>query len=478
MFDFTFERLDHGNAEGVPMFSGYGRLILSVNGRKIWYDDRGEESAGIAEYWDSLLDHLARCWHHIGIEDSYPLHFNPESPLGFLEKAVDDLREMGLSKNAFVEEEGKIFAFSDRHNLAAGMPDLFLPPLFVLREGNDMRIVTETDDVRLPYQQVMKRLEALGSAIALAIHPQSPRGGMILNAWNQRNRVLPVPHALAMLVGSSPSLIDEIAANDDPLMAFGYTNMHSPSPMLLAARMTQHSLEPHQVREVMNRIARAKLGKTTFEFNRLRDDAGRCLENLVTERHYRQGYELAKWLRSTLNVSADQIFDPYQRLRDWGVTVDFSRELPEAIDALARWEQNKACVIINRRDETISARRRERASLAHEIAHLLLDTNHALPAVEVLGGRMPVLVEKRAKAFAAELLVPRSQVEQVLPDTLSADAVTRIMNDLTETFNVSRMLTGYQIENLLKDMERLIPRVKKWIHEAMNQESGVRYSTI
>lgn len=200
MFDFTFERLDHGNAVGFPMFSGHGRLTLSVNGRKIWCDDRGEESAGIAEYWDSLLDHLAKCWHYIGIEDSYLLHFNPESPLGFLEKAMDKLREMGRSK-----EEGKIFAFSDRHNLAAGMPDLFLPPLFVLREGNDMRIVTETDDVRLPYQDVMKRLEALGSAIALAIHPQSPRGGMILNAWNQRNRVLPVPHALAMLVGGSSS---------------------------------------------------------------------------------------------------------------------------------------------------------------------------------------------------------------------------------------------------------------------------------
>lgn len=187
MFDFTFERLDNGIGETVPIFSGHGRLILFVNGRGIWCDDRGEEITGITEYWDGLLDHLARCWRYIGMEEPYPLCFNPESPLGFLEDAMAELRKMGLSKKAFVEEEVKIFAFSDRHNLAAGMQDLFLPPLFILREGNDMRIVTETDDVRLPFGQGLKRLELLGSAIAQAIHPQSQRGRMILDAWNRRD---------------------------------------------------------------------------------------------------------------------------------------------------------------------------------------------------------------------------------------------------------------------------------------------------
>ncbi|MBF0182289.1 MAG: ImmA/IrrE family metallo-endopeptidase [Magnetococcales bacterium] len=469
MFDFTFERLDHGIGEAIPMFSGHGRLTLSVHGRRIWCDDRGEEVTGIAEYWDSLVDHLARNWIYIGIEDSYPMHFNPESPLGFLEKAMEKLREKELSKKAFVEEEIKIFAFSDRHNLAAGMPDLFLPPLFILREGNDMRVVTESDDVRLPFEDVRKKLEALGSAIAAAVHPKSERGKMILDAWNQRNRPLPVSEALAMLIGGPSSLIEEIAANDDLSKVFDYTDITTPSPMVLAARMTQHCLEPHEIRAIMDRMARVSLGRVTPAFTEFCGKAQQELQKLAGERHYQQGYELAKWLRSTLNVPTDQTVDPRQWLQDWGIKVEFSKELPDEIDAVARWDKSQACVVVNHRGDKPAEKRRERASLAHEIAHLLADTNHALPAVEILGGRMPVMVEKRAKAFAAELLLPRTQVEQLLPKILSSDAVTSAMNDLTERFNVSRTLTGHQMENWLKDAGNLTFRIKDWIDKAVNQ---------
>ncbi|MBF0346585.1 MAG: ImmA/IrrE family metallo-endopeptidase [Magnetococcales bacterium] len=464
MFNFTFERLEDNDGQTVPLFSGYGRLSLTLNGKGIWYDPRHDEIMGVEDYWDGLLDHLARSWRYLKIEDPYPLHFNPESPRGFLEHAMVKLREMGLSKNTFVEEEVKIFAFSDRHNLAAGMPDLFLPPLFILREGNDMRIVTDTQEACIPFEQAMERLEALGMAIAQAIHPQSQRGSVILEAWNQRHRALPVNDALSMLVGIPPTMIAEIAANDDPAVVFGYSGESTPSHMVLAARMTQHRLEPSEIRMVMDRISRVRLGSTTAKFAKLRSEAGRQLIDLASEHHYKQGYELAKWLRLTLSVPKDQTVDPGQWLRDWGVAVKASK-LPREIDALARWEGDQACVVFNRN----AARKRNRASLAHEIAHLLADTDHALPSVEVLGGRMPVLVEKRAKAFAAELLLPRSQVEQTLADRLDLDAIAAGMNDLTRRFNVSRQLTGYQMENLLKDAGKLSTPVQNWIKKTVDR---------
>ncbi|MEO5339738.1 MAG: ImmA/IrrE family metallo-endopeptidase [Magnetococcus sp. MYC-9] len=468
MFDFTFEKLDGDTRGAIPMFSGYGRLSLSVNDREIWRDDRGDTKMGILEYWDSLLDHLARCWRYLRIEEPYPLRFNPESPLGFLEDAMAELRKMGLSENAFIEEEVKIFAFSDRHNLAAGMQDLFLPPLFILREGNDMRIVTEMEDVRLPFGQVIGQLEALGSAIARSIHPQSPRGCMILDAWEQRDHTLPVRDALAVLIGVPPSLIDAIAANDDLSEAFGYTVWDSPSPRVVAARMTQHCLEPYEIRMVMDKLAKARLGQTSGVFARLRCGASTRLASLAGELHYRQGYELAKWLRSTLNVSAGQTIEPGQWLQDWGVTVEFSEEFPDGIDAVAIWQDDRAGVVIHRRGANTAVRRRERASLAHEIAHLLLDTDHALPSVEILGGRMPVLAEKRAKAFAAELLLPRSQVEESLSDPLGSESIAQAIDRLTDQFNVSRQLTGHQMENLLKDTGKLTFPVKKWIDRAVD----------
>ncbi|MEO5366455.1 MAG: ImmA/IrrE family metallo-endopeptidase [Magnetococcus sp. WYHC-3] len=459
MFDVSFEKLDDDCGEDEPLFSGYGRLTLTIGGEGIWCDHRVNGIVGIVGYWDGLLDHLARCWRYIKIEDPYPLDFNPESPLGFLEMAMAGLRDKGLSRDAIVQGEIQIFAFSDRHNLASGMPDLFLPPFFILREGNDMRIVTEMKDERIPWEHAMEQLEALGSAIAQAIHPQSHRGRMILEAWNQRNTALPVREALSLMVGTSPAMITEIAGNDEPSVVFGYSEGNAPSPMLLAARMTQHRLEPHEIRSVMDRVKRAESGKTTEVFANLRNKAHQQLEILANERHYRQGYELAKWLRSTLEVPGKQIVDPGAWLQKWGVIVESSGELPKDIDAVALWKGDSACIVFNQRSGDAVNNRRNRASLAHEMAHLLVDTHHALPAVEVLGGRMPILVEKRANAFAAELLLPRSQVEQEMQYPLNLKAITATMDSLVDQFTVSRQLTGHQMENFLKDEERLTHQV-------------------
>ena len=55
-----------------------------------------------------------------------------------------------------------------------------------------------------------------------------------------------------------------------------------------------------------------------------------------------------------------------------------------------------------------------RATFAHEIAHLLLDRTTALPLAEVLGGRPVGNTEERARAFAAQLLLPKEEAGQAL----------------------------------------------------------------
>ena len=80
-----------------------------------------------------------------------------------------------------------------------------------------------------------------------------------------------------------------------------------------------------------------------------------------------------------------------------------------ALDALSCWSNAHGPLILLNVGEgrRCSHEYGRRFTLGHEICHLLTDRAHALGLVEVLGGGMPNFVERRANAFAAELLLPR-----------------------------------------------------------------------
>ncbi|MBF0143987.1 MAG: ImmA/IrrE family metallo-endopeptidase [Magnetococcales bacterium] len=473
MLRFDFNPIPSDATEIPPTFSGHGRLTLLLNDQDIWSDEESEELQGIEDYWDSLLHHLAKHWHYLMMEDPYPLHFNPISPAVFFDEAMRELRAMGLSERSFLVEEARVFAFNRRHNLAAGMPCIRLPPVFVLREGSDLRVVAESMDVLLPMKEARRTLEKLGNTIAQSIHPQSSRGRIILEAWNKRNQLPTVEKTYAMITGMSVDDIRALAANDDPEKMFGPPSLDAPSPMLLAARMTQHMLDVDEIRNVVERIARIRLGRLDKGFLALRRSAYRELDGIRDQKHYRQGYHLAQWLRSQLGYRDEQPFDLESWLKNHGAVIEKSkRTLPSEIDALARWTDKEAAIIINKSGTHAGKDWGEKASLAHEIAHLLVDTGHALPWVDILGGKMPALVEKRANAFAAELLLPRSQVVAHLPEVLTFDTLKELIDGLASKFRVGRVLTGNQISNLLKDRGGLTPVMSRNIDRAVGKQSG------
>ncbi|MBF0613358.1 MAG: ImmA/IrrE family metallo-endopeptidase [Magnetococcales bacterium] len=471
MLQFQFKPTPGDSTLSPPIFSGHGRLTLLLNGQDVWSDDESDELQGSEAYWDGLLHHLAKAWPYLIMEDPYPLDFNPISPAGFLDEAMRGLRSMGLSEKSFIEEEARIFAFNNRHNLAAGMPNILLPPIFVLREGKDMRVVAESMDSALPVEEVLRTLEELGNSIAQFVHHHSPRGKIILEAWSKRNQLPTREETYAMITGMSLDNIKLLVANDNPEKLLGPPLPHAPSPMLLAARMTQHKLEVEEIRSILARMAKVRLGKLDKDFLQLRHKAYAELANIREQKYYRQGYHLAQWLREQLNYSDTQTFDSESWLKNHGVTIEKSkRGIPPELDALACWNSKEAAIIINKSGTHAGKEWGEKASLAHEMAHLLLDTDHALPSVDILGGKMPALVEKRANAFAAELLLPRSQVITHLPETLTYETIKKWMDLLVSEFKVGRELTGNQISNLLKDKGELTPVMSKNIHRAIGEQ--------
>lgn len=448
--EFKFDSEETGILKSPPTFSGKGRLLLRIHDDDLWSNEKDGKTVGVDEYWDGLLHHLAKYWHHLQAEQIYPLGNNPPSPADFLDKALADLDWTFRPPEELYPLERKIIAFSDRHNLAAGMPEIHLPPVFFMREGNDMRVVAELCDIRIPHQQAMAQLEAMGNAIAAVVSPQSSRGQGILNKWENRHKPLSDVTVLALTMGMTEGRVTALAANDDIHAMFGQPSLTAPSPMQIATRMTQHALLDDELREILMRISNLQMTRTDGKYERLREQAVRFLDDIRSERAFSQGYALAQWLRQKLKINDLEMVDPEFLLGQWNVTIQNTR-VSELIDALALWDGDSAGIMVNSRGLKAQHAWGRRSSLAHEIAHLLVDTNHALPSVEILGGRMPPLVEKRANAFAAEFLLPRSQVIAFAPAEISPQTLRELVENLSEKFAVGHILTAHQVENALQD---------------------------
>lgn len=116
------------------------------------------------------------------------------------------------------------------------------------------------------------------------------------------------------------------------------------------------------------------------------------------------------------------------------------------IEAIAAWGSGHGpAILLNRSTDVVTGlSHRERTTLAHEICHLLIDRHRAMPVAEVLGGRTPEYAEKRARAFAAELLLPW---ETAATEIREAASLSVAIEHLQQNYGVSKALLGWQISN-------------------------------
>jgi Zn-dependent peptidase ImmA (M78 family) len=145
------------------------------------------------------------------------------------------------------------------------------------------------------------------------------------------------------------------------------------------------------------------------------DDMGRKIPAIVgSMRDYDQGYELATHVRRLLENELQymdieallgELLIPVQEI-DLG---DSELDGGSICDA-----QHGPLIFVNRRSRKASAPWGRRMVLAHELCHLLFDREHAISLAIVSGPWAPPTVERRANAFAAELLLPRAAMERRL----------------------------------------------------------------
>jgi Zn-dependent peptidase ImmA (M78 family) len=214
--------------------------------------------------------------------------------------------------------------------------------------------------------------------------------------------------------------------------------------ILAAARLMVGSLEPETVRMAIAAIAELPKVRTE-ELDLLSDMAEGLLFHRGPRKPYVEGYTLAGWLRRVLEIESTKFVDIEELLKRLRVPVHEIEIQDELLDAFACWgTRHGPVVVLNKAGRHAQSPPGRRSTLAHELCHLLIDREGALPLVEVLNGRVPWRVEARARAFAAEFLLPRQRADEV--SRHAADIMSAV-EELKSEYGVSREIAIRQIDN-------------------------------
>lgn len=444
---------DHSNPKGLAADATRGSLQVWVGEFLAWGSRKGSEVVGLSWTWVELLEFLATSWANIEYEQGYPLGFQPASPALLRDEA--EARWQSMSAVAIAGEQQEVFDWEESHDLSRGLQGLFIPSLFVVRFGNRYLVATRGTVIERPLQETLGALSAFGDFLAERLdNLEDQRSIDAVENWRNRND-LDAMSRLSITVGRSKLEIDSMSGGNI-IDAFEFTNgVFSLTETVALVAMTRGILDPKTVRTLMD-LVRAATSNKSQSLDVLSDDVRPFLETLVGRKPYDQGYDLAIWLRAHKNqIGFNTVrFDPDAMMQRLGVRltdVDFGTDL---LDGVACWgPQHGPAVWINKNSKHRTSSGARRVTIAHELCHLLVDRDGALPLAEIVNGNIPRPVEQRANAFAAELLLPRTHAVDRLFHAGDVDAVVK---ELSSTYDVSMELAARQITNGAKDLDRSI----------------------
>ena len=451
-------------------------ITLMVDGTPIW-PVKGEDTDVFEWYADELLAHLTECWKPLILTQVYPIPVQPERP-SFLR--AETAKRWSELPNALEAEEREVAAFEDVHNIANAFGGVAgLLPLWFLRDQDEMIVDTQESLFRIPLHDATSALASVGDMIALRLkEADEGKWSKLLDAWKGRDKG-DATFLLALTIGrdrdtaaaliaervlAPPKSFDEAANDNDELR--------------IAARMAG-PMPLHQIKSVLGKV-KSCTPRQTPKLDEISAEAISFVsgEGLRHERPHVQGNELAIWLRRRLELSANREVDPINVLeKRFNIdvrAVDFAIRL---LDAVAVWgPKHGPAVLLNKTSGRISYVRNIwrsgalRVTAAHELCHLLLDSRHTLSAVDVLGGRMPVRIEQRAKAFAAEFLLPSKEAADVWRaegNPLDLESLRKIIKALCRKYTVTESVAAWQLqhgasgtnwEELDRALDQLVPQ--------------------
>lgn len=390
----------------------------------IWGSLNGD---GIDWTWIEILEYLADNWPYLLFEEEVGL------------RLVD-----GHHDEAYLD-------MLDSHNLARGLQGIWLPELYIFKSGNLARIQTSSAGYWTEWELALRCLSDLAGAIAERLSVQGAmddmRAQLACARWNERANI-DARDATAIYLGVTRAELAEIEdKTSTDLVPEG--QIFEPSHVLAAARFAYGSVYGDDWEILLTAVSSAceQVQPYSPVVDELVDRALGQLSGLFDARPHEAGYAVATAIRDFLPTVSDSLtpISMFNVLRELHVPVKEISLRSSSLDGLAIWSTpNSATFFINTAGKHSRGQRGRNATLAHELCHLLLDRTGALPLAEVNGGRVPEVVEKRARAFAANLLVPPDVVHHYL--TTFTDA-RKLVDTVSRRYLASGEVVAWQFLN-------------------------------
>jgi Zn-dependent peptidase ImmA (M78 family) len=420
-----------------------GCLRVELNGYPVW---QGEQAGtGMWWTWVELLEFLAHQWPWLTREQVLPLGLS-----GSANRLQEHAQQRWLSmpKRDRDLEELRVYSFGLAHNLAQALNGCWPESLWIVRRGNLCEVATDQQVQLLRADAVFGVLQALGDAIAHRVALSGDaRAQVAVSTWMYRDAV----SAMDLVRAETGYTAERIADYGGPerwLHLLEFSADHTDSPMLAAARMGGQALSDGDLITVVGEIK-----SIPAHTNAALQDWTAALAPYRAIGSPRTAFEggraAAQQLRDWVG-NIEHPVDPTEWLETLGVQVRTIELSTPLVDAVAVWGPlNGPAILLNAKGLHVRTQRARRATLAHELCHLLLDRSGALPLAEVLGGAAPPGVERRARAFAAELLVPTAAVQRAWADHPDCQG---IFGRLQRRFHASAEIVAWQMRNSIEGL--------------------------
>ncbi|WP_409523319.1 ImmA/IrrE family metallo-endopeptidase [Nitrincola sp. MINF-07-Sa-05] len=417
---------------------GYGTVYVA--GAPVF---SAEDGVPVEWTWIDLLEWLAKNWAYILCEQTFPFQMQTNSIVTLMRDL--EQRWENMPEERVEEEEAQAIRFIERHDTATAFKGIYFPAVFLMRTGLVMEVLTAENQRThyLPLQRAVQDLQAIGDGIVeLLAGTEHNRAELAISNWTNKEDLLQ-QNALSLLTGLSLSSQQALQAQDENFWEYDSTAGYIETELMAAARMTNGSLSLTQQKYLLT-LCRQLTQQSTDELDQLANELRH--EFQPQGKPHDQGYWVAGWLRRKLKLADNQPAMPATLLSTWKVRVESFELENSKLDALACWgPKHGPAILINKSDQSTAAHLfGENSTLAHEICHLLLDRADTLPVAEVLNGHTPERLEKRARAFAAEFLLPRHIAAQQVK---SGTSVEKSVKQLSEKYQVSETLVSWQVIN-------------------------------
>ncbi len=443
------------DVEGDVRLQTLAKFRVVVDGRPFW-PAAGESDVALEIFVDDLLSHLTEFWKPLLLRQTYPVKTTPDRPSQL--RRLAEQRWAELPPAIVDKEDERVSAFEDAHDLSRAFGGLYgVPSIYLFRSADKMLVDTVSGCCAVDFEAAHAALVEVGDQIAKRLdHADADKWGRLVAAWRNRDAGDPA-RLLAWSTGLTPAFAQNLV-EEGALQAPGSVSeaANDDDELRLAARMSS-ALPPEQVKQVIS-LVRGFQSHRAPELDRLAASTTAHI-NAEFSNHspHEQGEAAATFARTRLDIASVQRVDIFALVQALGADLHALAVQPATLDGLAVWgPRHGPAVLVNASSRRVSGRGdlmnsgAARVTVAHELCHLLLDGRHALSAVDVLNSRMPPAIEKRARAFAGEFLLPaRTAADKWIamgqPEGL--DQLSDCLDRLCETYGVSRSVAAWKLEH-------------------------------